>query len=213
MKSIILLSGGLDSAVLLALAKHKGRDCIALSFDYGQRHRLELRAAKNIAKFYGASHRIIKIDYQSFGNSSLVSGIPVPKNSDLNAQEIPSTYVPARNTLFIAFTLAQAELQGAEEIYFGANKDDHIAYPDCRPEYFAAYQTLINVATKQSVETKPPELVTPLLDKTKAEIVAFGNELKVPYHLTLSCYDPTPLGEHCGSCLSCEIRKKAFASI
>lgn len=213
MKAIILLSGGVDSTVILALAKQQRKVCFTISFDYGQRHRLELRAAKNIARFYDVPYQMIKIDITCLNTSSLTSFLEVPKASSLETlkkEGTPSTYVPARNTIFLSHALAYAECLQVDEIHFGANKDDYSSYPDCRPEYFTAFQAMVNTATKQSTEKKPPTIVTPLIHLTKREIVKKGRELNVPLDLTLSCYDPLPLGEHCGRCLACNIRNQAF---
>ena len=213
MKAIILLSGGVDSTVILALAKQQGKECHTISFDYGQRHRLELRAAKNIAKFYGVPHQLLKVDMNCLNKSSLTSNSEIPKDCDLEKVKgggIPSTYVPARNTIFLSYALGYAECMQANEIHFGANKDDYSPYPDCRPEYFEAFQKTVNMATKQSIEQTPPLIITPLIYLTKVEIVQKGKELNAPLNLTLSCYDPFPFGEHCGSCLACKIRKQAF---
>jgi 7-cyano-7-deazaguanine synthase len=212
MKAIILFSGGIDSTVILADALSKGRDCLALSFDYGQRHRVELEQAKKIAKIYGVPHRIIHIDPQTFDQSSLVNEADVPINrtaEDIESGGIPSTYVPARNTLFLSYALGQAEIFEAQEIYIGCNKDDRLPYPDCRPAFIEAFQALIATATKQSVTAKPPKLVAPLLDMTKKDIVEKGRTLKVPLEMTHSCYNPDRIGDPCYACGACIIRKEA----
>jgi 7-cyano-7-deazaguanine synthase len=212
MKAIILLSGGLDSTVVLALALEKKLECLALSFDYGQRHRLELESAKAVTKHYAVAHKIIAIDSRAFGNSTLVTNKPVPKNR--TAQEInsgiPSTYVPARNTIFIAFALAQAELYEAQEIHVGANRMDRIPYPDCTPLYLNAYQGLMNVATKQALAGHAPKLIAPLIEWDKSEIVRQGKRVQAPLELTMSCYDPTKNGIPCQECDACVLRRSAF---
>ncbi len=211
MKAIILLSGGLDSTVMLAKALSEGRKCHALSFDYGQRHKLELTAAAEIASYYGVPHTVIAIDPKSFAGSSLVSDLPIPQNrnsEEISQGGIPNTYVPARNTLFLAYALGQAEILLAEEIYFGANAQDILPYPDCRPAFIAAFQALIQVSTKQAIEGRPPKLITPLIAWTKKEIAACGRSLNAPLHLTLSCYRPVSLREPCGSCDACILRSQ-----
>lgn len=213
MKAIVLLSGGLDSAVVLALALKNGRTCQTLSFDYGQRHLLELQSAQAIANYYGVSHKIIKIDPNSFENSALVSAKQIPKNrslEEMNAGAIPNTYVPARNTLFLAYALAQAEMLEAQEIHIGANAMDCYAYPDCRPEFMAAFQSLMNVATQQAISGNPPLLIAPLTDWNKTEIIQHGIALKIPLHLTWSCYDPTLAAKPCQQCDACLLRQNGF---
>jgi 7-cyano-7-deazaguanine synthase len=212
MKAIILLSGGLDSTVMLANAVAQGRQVLALTFDYCQRHRCELAAASAVAAHYGISHRVVVIDAKTFDKSALVSDIQVPKGRNLdqiNSGAIPSTYVPARNTLFLAYATAHAEVLEAQEIYFGANAADQKAYPDTRPEYQAAFQGLLNVATKQAVEGHAPKLLFPQVKMDKKEIIKLGTSLKAPLHLTLSCYDPFE-GKHCGRCDACYLRKTGF---
>lgn len=214
MKAVILLSGGVDSAVVLALALEKGRECFALSFDYQQRHRRELRSAEQIAAYYKVSHQIIAIDPTPFSSSALVSGKAIAKNRTVeeisSSEKIPSTYVPARNTLFMAYALGFAEVTGAQEIYIGSNALDHRPYPDCRPEYFEALQKLFQVATKQSVEGVPPVPIAPLLYLDKTQIGQEGMRLKIPLELTFSCYDPTPEGLHCTQCDACQLRPCTF---
>lgn len=210
MKAVILFSGGVDSTVILALALKRGLECHALSFDYGQRHRVELESAKAIAAHYGVSHQIIVIDPKSFGKSSLVSSLAVPKGRNLeqiSAGGIPNTYVPARNTLFLAYALGQAEILEADEIHVGFNALDRNPYPDCRPAFAQAFQGVINVATKQSVEGRAPQLCTPLIDWDKAKIIQEGVALNAPLHMTFSCYDPTPAGKPCGVCDACVLRR------
>jgi 7-cyano-7-deazaguanine synthase len=212
-KAVILFSGGIDSTVALAIALEKGRECHALSFDYGQRHRVELKSAKTIADYYGISHQIIRIEPHIFGKTSLASDEPVPKDRNLKmivSSGIPNTYVPARNTLFLAYTLGQAEVLEAEEIYVGFNDMDNSPYPDCRPAFVKAFQSLIEVATKQSIEGRVPQLLAPIISLNKTEIVKQGLALKAPLHLTFSCYDPTLDGKPCGRCDACFLREEAF---
>lgn len=216
MRAVILLSGGLDSTVMLAMALQQGRECLALSFDYGQRHRVELKSAQAIAEYYQIPLRIISIDPQSFGQSALVFSSAVPKDrtvEEINRSGIPSTYVPARNTLFLAYALGQAEIWNAQEIYIGSNAMDNSPYPDCRPEFFHAFQAMMNVATKQSVEGAAPQLVTPLLYWSKKEIVRQGLVCKAPLHLTSSCYDPAVDGQPCHRCDACILRDQAFQEV
>jgi len=214
-KAIILFSGGLDSTVLLAMAHEKQRTCIAVSFDYNQRHKIELTHAKIIAAQYGCEHRIIKIDREIFSGSALVNDAPVAKNR--SAEEIarsgtPSTYVPARNTLFLAYATAIAETTQAGEIYFGPNALDCLPYIDCRPAYIQAYQQVLNLATKEAIEGTPPQLLTPLINWDKKRIVQEGLRLGVPLHLTYSCYDPVN-DLPCEQCDACVLRKEALASL
>ena len=212
-KAIILLSGGIDSATCAAIAKSEGYRLFAMSFSYGQRHSVELDAAKRIVAALGADeHRIVEIDLRAFGGSSLTSPLSVPKNRDLAAESgIPSTYVPARNTIFLSFALGWAEVLGAADIFIGVNAVDYSGYPDCRPEYVTAYERMANLATKAGVEGRKLTIHTPLIDLTKAGIIRKGVELGLDYGLTHSCYDPDAEGRACGSCDSCLIRKKGFA--
>lgn len=214
-KAIVLLSGGLDSAVLLALALKQGRECLALSFDYGQRHRVELEYAQKMAIHYGINHQIIPLDLSVFKTSSLVSDISVPKNrskEEISGGKIPSTYVPARNTIFLAFAMGFAELLNAEEIYAGPNALDAVPYPDCTPVFIQAFQRLLNVATKQATEGLSPRLLTPLINWDKAEIIRQGMALNVPLDMTFSCYDPIEKNP-CTLCDSCILRADGFASV
>ena len=210
MKAVILLSGGIDSAVALALALEKERECYALSFDYQQRHRKELQSAQQVADYYKVPHRIIAIDPTPFSSSALVSEKSIYKNRTLDeisvSQIIPNTYVPARNTLFMAYALGLAEILEAQEIYIGSNALDYRPYPDCRPEFFEALQMLFRLATKQAVEGAPPVPIAPLLYWNKTKIVQEGQRLKVPFEMTFSCYDPTPDGLHCTQCDACQLR-------
>ncbi len=214
MKSaVILLSGGLDSATTLAIAKSEGFDCYALSFRYGQRHAAELDAARRVAKSLGAAeHVILDIDLRQFGGSALTDDIDVPKDRTPDSS-IPVTYVPARNTIFLSFALAWAEVLGAQDIFIGVNALDYSGYPDCRPEYIAAFQQMAGLATKAGVEGARVRVHTPLIEMRKADIIRKGLELGVDYELTFSCYDPTPDGMPCGHCDSCRIREQGFAAV
>lgn len=213
MKAIVLLSGGVDSCVVLAAALQRGCQCLCLSFDYNQRHKVELEAAKQIAKYYQVQHKIITIDPTAFGSSALVTDAAMPKGrtaEQMANEGIPSTYVPGRNTLFISYAASQAEVFEAEEIHVGANLLDFHAYPDCRPIYFEKFQQLINVATKQALEGKAPRLATPLIQLTKKEIVKMGAKLNAPLSLTFSCYDPIEKMTPCTQCDACKLREEAF---
>jgi|TARA_B110000438_G_scaffold276859_1_gene298983 7-cyano-7-deazaguanine synthase len=211
-KAVILLSGGLDSATVLAIAKNEGFQTFALSFDYSQRHSLELEKAKILAEKFGvADHRIVKLDL--FGGSALNDNIPVPKNRNENeiASGIPITYVPARNTIFLANALAYAEVNECDNIFVGVNAIDYSGYPDCRPEYISAFEKLANLATKAGTENnRQLKIHTPLIKDSKAEIIRRGLELGVDYGLTHSCYDPSDEGMSCGECDSCVLRLRGF---
>jgi 7-cyano-7-deazaguanine synthase len=211
-RAVILLSGGLDSATVLAIAKKEGFQTFALSFDYAQRHSLELEKAKVIAnKFNVEDHRVVKLDL--FGGSALNDDIPVPKNRDELeiASGIPVTYVPARNTIFLANALAYAEVNGCSSIFLGVNAVDYSGYPDCRPEYISTFEKLANLATKAGTEDKTKiKIHAPLIEYSKAEIIRKGLELGVDYSLTHSCYDPSKEGLSCGICDSCLLRLKGF---
>jgi 7-cyano-7-deazaguanine synthase len=213
-KAVVLLSGGLDSATVLAIAKQQGYEPYALSFSYGQRHAVELDAAARVAESIGvAKHQVITIDLRAFGGSALTSDIAVPKGRDASemSHDIPITYVPARNTIFLSFALAWAEVLGSSDIFIGVNALDYSGYPDCRPEFIDAFQKLANLATKAGVEgTQFLRIHTPLLTLTKAQIIQRGISLGVDYSLTSSCYDPSPTGAPCGQCDSCQIRQKGF---
>ena len=203
-KAVILLSGGLDSATVYAIAKNQDFDCYTLGFDYGQRHKIEQENAKRLSP----NHRTIRID--NFGGSALVDkNILVPKDSVINANEIPVTYVPARNTIFLSYALAYAEVLKCHDIFIGVNALDYSGYPDCRPDYIAAFQTLADLATKAGVEGAKFKIHTPLIKLTKAEIIKQGTELGVDYSQTISCYDPTD-NKSCGHCDSCKLRLKGF---
>jgi 7-cyano-7-deazaguanine synthase len=213
--AVVLLSGGLDSSTVLAVAKQEGFLCHALTFRYGQRHKHEIEAARSTAeKITVVEHLIADIDLRMFGGSALTADIEVPKNRPADEIQtlIPITYVPARNTIFLSFALAWAEVLHASDIFIGVNAIDYSGYPDCRPEYIAAYERMANLATKAAVEGgQPLRIHTPLIQLSKAEIIARGLELGVDYSLTLSCYDPGPGGLACGECDSCKIRLKGFA--
>ena len=208
-KAVILLSGGLDSATALAIARHQGFDCHALSVDYGQRHRAELDAAARVAQALGVrEHRVVPIGIAQFGGSALTdTSIPVPETP---SQGIPVTYVPARNTLLLALALGWAEVLGARDIFIGVNALDYSGYPDCRPEFIAAFQTLADLATKAGIEGQGFRIHAPLIDLTKAEIIRRGTALGLDYGLTLSCYQADPQGRACGRCDSCRLRAEGF---
>ncbi len=212
-RAVVLLSGGLDSATLLALAKADGFEPYALSIDYGQRHRIELECAATLAKRAGAVHRVVSLDLRGIGGSALTSDAAVPKDrsaDEMNAG-IPITYVPARNTILLGIALGYAETLGAHDIFFGANNLDHAGYPDCRPEFFAAFATLANLATKASTQDGHRlRIHTPLLHWTKAEIIRTGHRLGVDISQTLSCYDPDASGRSCGRCDACQLRIQGF---
>lgn len=212
-KAVILLSGGLDSATVLAIARARGFALHALSFDYGQRHRIELTAARRLAESFGARHSVIAFDLRQFGGSALTDDIEVPKDRthDQISEGIPVTYVPARNTIFLSFALGVAELISAFHIFVGVNALDYSGYPDCRPEFIKAFETLARVATKAGVEGKSFTIHTPLIQMTKAQIIREGTRLGVDYAMTTSCYDPSPDGRACGHCDSCQLRRKGFA--
>jgi 7-cyano-7-deazaguanine synthase len=213
--AVLLLSGGLDSATVGAIAREQGFELYALSFDYGQRHRFELTASRRVAEWLGVKrHTELKIDLSQFGGSALTAAIDVPKGRSHEEMStgIPITYVPARNTVFLSLSLAYAEVLGAADIFLGVNALDYSGYPDCRPEYIAAFERLANLATKAGVEGKLNFHVhTPLIQWTKAQIIRRGQELGVDYSLTHSCYDPDPAGRACGHCDSCLLRLKGFA--
>jgi 7-cyano-7-deazaguanine synthase len=212
--AVVLLSGGLDSSTVLAIARDQGFEVNALSFAYGQRHAWELEAARRVAQSGGAArHRIATIDLRAFGGSALTDDIAVPKGRgpDEMSHGIPITYVPARNTIFLSFALAWAEVLGSSDIFIGVNALDYSGYPDCRPEFIRAYETMANLATKAGVEGRQQlKIHAPLMHMTKAEIIRRGLELGVDYGLTSSCYDPGPDGTPCGECDSCILRRKGF---
>ncbi len=208
-KAVVLVSGGLDSATTLALACQSGFDCYALSVDYGQRHRVELQAAARVASMLGArEHKVIKLDLTAFGGSALTDeNIAVPTSP---SSGIPLTYVPARNTIMLSLALAWAEVLGSSDIFIGANAVDYSGYPDCRPEYLQAYETMANLATKAAVEGMRLQIHAPLVDLSKAQIIQRGVEAGVDVSQTLSCYRPSSDGLACGQCDSCQIRRKGF---
>ncbi|HWC99810.1 MAG TPA: 7-cyano-7-deazaguanine synthase QueC [Candidatus Sulfopaludibacter sp.] len=213
-KAVCLLSGGLDSSTCLALARQQGFECYALSFDYGQRHLFELEAAARVAAHFGAArHMTAKIGLDAFGGSALTADIAVPKSrsaSDMG-HGIPITYVPARNTIFLSFALAWAEVLESSDVFIGVNALDYSGYPDCRPEFIEAYERMANLATKAGVEGRTHlKIHTPLLQLSKAAIVKLAQELNVPFGLTHSCYDPAPDGAACGECDACLLRRKGF---
>ena len=206
--AVVLLSGGLDSATLLAMARQEGFECHALSFEYGQTHGAELAAAGRVAAEFHARHRILKVPIGALGGSALTDpSIPVP---DHGGEGIPVTYVPARNTVFLALALAWAEIIRARAIFIGVNALDYSGYPDCRPEFVAAFQELANLATKQAVEGSPIEVRAPLVNMTKADIIRCGTGLGVDYALTVSCYRADPDGRACGRCDACRLRARGF---
>ena len=207
--AIVLLSGGLDSATCLAMARHDGFEPIALSFDYGQRHNAELAAARRVAEAFAVrDHRVLRLDLGTIGGSALTdTTIDVPTEA---SEGIPVTYVPARNTVFLSFALGLAEVTGADAIFIGVNAVDYSGYPDCRPEFIAAFETMANLATKAGVEGHRMKIHTPLMHLTKAEIVRTGMALGVDYALTVSCYQADVDGRACGECDSCRLRRKGF---
>ncbi|MEO0035995.1 MAG: 7-cyano-7-deazaguanine synthase QueC [Pseudomonadota bacterium] len=213
--AIVLLSGGLDSSTVLAIARAEGFTPSALTFRYGQRHSVEIDAARRVAAAQGvADHRIADIDLRLFGGSALTADIAVPKGRDqaeMDHDGIPVTYVPARNTIMLSFALAFAEVVGAADIFLGVNAVDYSGYPDCRPDYIHAFEAMANLATKAAVEGRRMRLHTPLIDLTKADIIRRGLGLGVDYAITSTCYDPAPDGRACGQCDSCRLRLKGFA--
>jgi 7-cyano-7-deazaguanine synthase len=213
-KAVLLLSGGLDSTTLLARAVHDGFDVFAMTFRYGQRHATEIEAARRVAAHYPVrDHVIVDIDLRTFGGSALTSDIAVPKDrvAESMTTGIPITYVPARNTIFLSFALAWAEVLGASDIFIGVNALDYSGYPDCRPEYVAAYERMANLATRGGVEgTSPVRIRAPLIELTKAQIITLGLRLGVDYSITQSCYDPDASGAACGRCDACTLRLKGF---
>jgi 7-cyano-7-deazaguanine synthase len=209
-RAVVLLSGGLDSATVLAIARAEGWERHALTVDYGQRHRSELDAARRVARALGAAdHRVVPLDLRVFGGSALTdAAIPLPTAP---SEGIPVTYVPARNTIFLALALAHAEVVEADAIFTGANAVDYSGYPDCRPEFVAAFERLANLATKRAVEGHPVRVAAPIIDLTKAQIVRRGRELGVDFALTVSCYDADAEGRACGRCDACRFRREGFA--
>lgn len=214
-KAVVLLSGGLDSTTTLAIAQAEGYEAYAISFDYGQRHSYELDAARRIAKIFKIRHHVVtSIDLRTFGGSALTSELEVPKGRSLEEMttDIPATYVPARNTVFLSFALAWAEVLGASDIFIGINALDYSGYPDCRPEYVAAFEHMASLATKATVEGRQRiKIHTPLITLTKREIIRRGLDLGVDYSVTSTCYDPSQSGEGCGECDACLLRLSGFA--
>ena len=213
-RAVVLLSGGLDSATTLATAKEEGYEVFALSFRYGQRHEIEIVSAQQVAKSLGVSeHRVLAIDLRALGGSALTDTMDVPKNraADERTSGIPVTYVPARNTIFLSYALAWAEVIGAQDIFIGVNALDYSGYPDCRPEFIAQFEKLAQVATKAGVEGIRYQIHAPLMAMTKAQIIRKGTKLGVHFSLTSSCYDPAPDGSACGECDSCLLRRKGFS--
>ncbi len=215
-KCVVLLSGGLDSATCLAIAKSLGFEPYAITVMYGQRHRVEIGAAKAVANQIGVGeHKFVSVDLGQIGGSALTDDIDVPKDRDESTMvsNIPVTYVPARNTVMLAIALGYAEVLGAQDIFVGVNAVDYSGYPDCRPEFIQAFEKLANLATKAGVEGNPYRIHVPLIQLTKTEIIQRGMDLGVDYALTHSCYDPDPSGKPCGRCDSCQIRNKAFEAL
>jgi 7-cyano-7-deazaguanine synthase len=213
-RAVVLLSGGLDSTTTLAVAERDGHTPYAMTFRYGQRHAIEVGASRRVAAALKvAEHVVVDIDLRTFGGSALTGDAKVPKDRPAEAMKegIPITYVPARNTIFLAFALAWAEVLGARDIYIGVNALDYSGYPDCRPEYIAAFQSMANLATRAGVEGSGARIRAPLIDLTKADIIRLGISLGVDYSLTTSCYDPALDGSACGRCDSCKLRLKGFA--
>jgi 7-cyano-7-deazaguanine synthase len=216
-RAVVLVSGGLDSATTLAIARQQGFDCFALSFRYGQRHAIELAAAERVCRqLQVRAHQIIDMDLRRFGGSALTSDLAVPKQRTWDAigQGIPITYVPARNTIFLSYALAWAEVLESSHIFLGVNALDYSGYPDCRPEYIAAFERLANLATRSAVEgERPVSIHAPLIQWTKSQIIREGLRLGVDYGLTTSCYDPDPQGRACGQCDSCRLRLRGFEEL
>ena len=209
-QAVVLVSGGLDSATMLAIARAEGFACYALTFDYGQRHRVELEAARAIAARLGAlDHRVVKLDIGWMGGSALTDrSIAVP---EIPTEGIPATYVPARNTVFLSIALGWAEVLGAQDVFIGVNAIDYSGYPDCRPEYIEAFERLARIATRAGVENRPIKIRAPLIQMRKDEIIRTGVGLDVDFALTISCYDPDPEGRACGRCDACRLRRQGFA--
>ncbi|MBS0196575.1 MAG: 7-cyano-7-deazaguanine synthase QueC [Planctomycetes bacterium] len=212
-RAVVLLSGGIDSATCLAVARSEGFDCHALSFDYGQRHRIELEAAAAVARSIGAAtHRTVRVDLRAFGGSALTADIGVPKDQYGKDAGIPVTYVPSRNLVFLSLAMGLAEVLGAWDVFIGVNSVDYSGYPDCREEFIRSFELTANLATRAGVESSDERLKvrTPLVKIAKAQIIQLGTRLGVDYSLTISCYDPTPRGQACGHCDSCTIRRAGF---
>lgn len=213
-RAVVLVSGGLDSATTLAVARHDGLDCYTIAFDYGQRHRFELQSAEKVSRHLGASrHIVVPIDLRAFGGSALTSDLTVPRDRSESEMQsgIPITYVPARNTVFLSLAMGWAETLSASDLYIGVNAVDYSGYPDCRPEFISAFESLANLATKTGVEGNRWTVHAPLISLTKGDIIRLGLSLGVDYSLTHSCYDPDDMGRSCGHCDSCQLRLKGFA--
>lgn len=211
-KAVILISGGLDSTTVLAIARAEGYACYTISFDYGQRHRVELEAAARTAAAHGSlEHKVIKLDLRSIGGSALTDdAIDVPEDAPTEADTVPITYVPARNTVFLSIALGWAEVLGADDIFIGVNAVDFSGYPDCRPDYIAAYEVMANLATRSGVEGRHLAIHAPLMRLSKAEIIQWGERLGVDYALTVSCYQADAQGRACRKCESCRLRRQGF---
>ena len=212
-KAVVLLSGGLDSATVMAMARAEGFEVYAISFRYGQRHAVELDCAALQAANVAQAHHVVEIDLRAFGGSALTADIDVPKHESVEdlSEDIPVTYVPARNTIFLSYALAWAEVLGAQDIFIGVNALDYSGYPDCRPEFVAAYEKMANLATVAGIKGQKLTIHTPLINLTKAETIQLGLDLGVDYANTTSCYDPATDGRACGGCDSCLLRKRGFA--
>lgn len=213
-RAVVLVSGGLDSATTLAVARRDGFDCYTIAFDYGQRHRFELQSAEKVSHHQGASrHIVVPIDLRAFGGSALTSDLAVPRDRDESEMQagIPITYVPARNTVFLSLAMGWAETLSASDLFIGVNAVDYSGYPDCRPEFISAFENMANLATKSGVEGNRWTVQAPLISLTKGEIIRLGLSLGVDYSLTHSCYDPDDMGRSCGHCDSCQLRLKGFA--
>lgn len=210
-KCIVLLSGGLDSTTCLAVAKDKGYECYTLAVDYGQRHRSELLAAQRVSEYFNAKqHKVIKIDLRAIGGSALTADIDVPDHEMVETDDIPITYVPARNTMFLSIALGYAETVGANNMFIGVNAVDYSGYPDCRPEFISSFEKMANLATKAQIEGQKFTIHTPLIDLTKSDIIKLGHEVGVDYSITVSCYNADSQGQACGECDSCYYRKLGF---
>ena len=210
-KCIVLLSGGLDSTTCLAVAQSQDYECYTLAIDYGQRHRSELLAAQNVSKHFNAiDHKVIKLDLRAIGGSALTADIDVPDHDQINEFDIPITYVPARNTMFLSIALGYAETMGANDMFIGVNAVDYSGYPDCRPEFIKAYENMANLATKAQIEGQKFTIHTPLMDLTKSDIIKLGDQLNVDYGITVSCYNADKQGRACGECDSCYYRIQGF---
>lgn len=210
--AVVLVSGGMDSAVTLAIARNRGHSCYGLTFDYGQRHRVELKMATTVCEALGATtQRVFRLGLDDFGGSALTDPEWTVPTGGTGGKDVPTTYVPARNTIFLAIALAWAEILDARDLYIGANAVDYSGYPDCRPEYFTAYERLARLATRAGVENRPIQIHAPLLSMSKSAIIRQGTELGVDFAVTLSCYQPDADGRACGGCDACLFRRKGFA--